>query len=115
MWFFITTLSLLCWIEIRLYLNKQKIMSVISEFTDRVNGKFEVIGTAIDGLVLDIDGLKKKIEQLQNSPGEISAEDQALLSSIENRTNTIADKLKLLDEATETVPTPDATANPPAE
>ncbi len=112
MWLLLTTLSLLCWIEIRLYLNKQKIMSVISEFTDRVNGKFEIIGNAIDGLVLDIDGLKKKIEQLQNSPGELSAEDQLLLNAIENRTATIAEKLKVLDEATETVPTPDEPAVP---
>ncbi len=112
MWLLLTTLSLLCWIEIRLHLNKAIIMSVISEFADRVNGKFNVIGGAIDGLVLDIDGLKKKIEQLQNSTGVISAEDQALLDSIENRTNAIAEKLKVLDEATETVPTPDEPAQP---
>ncbi len=112
MWYFLSILSLLCWIEIRQFLTKQTIMSVISEFAARQNEKFNLIATAVDGVTADIVLLKKKIEQLQNTPGEITAEDQALLNSIENLTNGVATKLSALDAATETVPTPDEPAIP---
>ncbi len=104
MWYFLSILSILCWIEIRLFLNKNYIMSKISEFAERQAAKDLVIANAVDGIVLDINWLKAKIEQLQNSTGEISAEDQAILNGIENRTNALADKLKALDEATEVPP-----------
>jgi uncharacterized protein YlxW (UPF0749 family) len=91
---------------------RKEIMSVISEYSDRVNAKFALIDEHVDGLVQDVAGLKAKIEQLQNSSGVISAEDQALLDAIENRVGGIADKLQVLDDATVTTPTPDAPTTP---
>lgn len=82
-------------------------MSVISEFGDRVTTKFGEISASVDGIVADVTLLKAKIEQLQNSSGVISAEDQALLNSLENIVGGIASKVKALDDQTTTVPTPE--------
>ncbi len=82
-------------------------MSVISDFAARVTEQFASIDSAVDGVVADVTALKAKIEQLQNSSGEISASDQVLLNSIENITGQLASKVKALDEATVTTPTPD--------
>lgn len=82
-------------------------MSIISDFAARVAEQFTAIDGAVDGVVADVAALKTKIEQLQNSAGEVTAEDQALLNSIENITGRLAAKVKALDEATVTTPTPD--------
>ena len=87
-------------------------MSVISDFAARVTEQFAAINSAVDGVVGDVAALKTKIEQLQNSSGTISAEDQALLNSIENITGSLATKVKALDDATVTTPTPDEPTNP---
>lgn len=79
-------------------------MSAISDYAQRVNTVFDSIGQAVDGIVADIDFLKKKIEDLQNSSGQITPEDQALLDAIEARANTVASKVKALDEATAALP-----------
>lgn len=84
-----------------------KIMAeAISSFAARVNTSFDKIGASVDGLVGDVDTLKKKIEELQNSSGSITPEDQALLDAIEARANTVGDKLAALDAATENAPAP---------
>lgn len=82
-------------------------MSVISDFSARVSEQFAAIDTAVDGVVADVAALKAKVEQLQNSAGQVTAEDQALLNSIENITGRLATKVKALDDATVTTPTPD--------
>lgn len=87
-------------------------MSVISDFAARVTQQFADINTEVEGITGDITSLKAKIEQLQNSTGEISAEDQALLNSIENLAGNVATKLKGLNEATAVTPTPDEPTNP---
>jgi hypothetical protein len=48
----------------------------------------------------DVAFLKKTIEDLQNSSGGISPEDQALLDAAEARIGTIAEKLVALDSET---------------
>ena len=111
MWVYFLILAV-GWFELRLLTQRKHIMSVISDFADRVTQQFANINSAVDGVVGDIDALKKKIEQLQNSSGEISAEDQALLNSIENITGNLAAKVKALDDATVTTPTPDEPTNP---
>lgn len=81
-------------------------MSKISEFGDTVNTRFDELGTAVDGVAADVEFLKKEIERLQNTPGPISAEDQATLDGIQARANALSDKVKALDAATEQPPVP---------
>lgn len=78
----------------------------IKKFADEVNARFDEIGTAVDGVVDDVAYLKQKIDELQNNPGPISPEDQAILNDLQARVNVTADKLKALDSATERPPTP---------
>lgn len=99
---------------------KETIMSVLSEFANRVDAKFTTISDAVDGIVAsqtgltgDVAGLKALIKQLQDSPGGVTPEDQALLDALEAKINTTSDKvtatataLAALDAETEEVPTP---------
>lgn len=61
---------------------------------------------AIGGLTADVAGLKAEIERLQNTPGPITPEDQALLDSIQARADGIATRLEALDAQTEARPEP---------
>lgn len=83
-------------------------MSAISTFSDSVNNAFDTLGNSVEGITADITDLKKQIEALQNSAGQISAEDQALLDGIQARATAIADKVKALDALTEQPPVPPA-------
>ena|SRR5688572_196002 len=82
------------------------IMSAISEYSSRVGTAFDSISTAVDGVVADVDFLKTKIQELQNTTGAITPEDQALLDAIEARASQIASKVQALDQATESAPEP---------
>lgn len=75
-------------------------MSAISEFADRLSAHNDKIDTAISGLQSDIAALTDKIEELQNSAGTITPEDQALLDEIESRAAKVSDKLEALDAIT---------------
>jgi len=104
---------------------ERRVMSVISEYNDRVIAQFTAISSAVDRLVAsqvnltnDIGGLKEIIRKLQENPGPISPEDQALLTQgealiagIATRTQAVADALAALDAQTETLP--DGTTPPP--
>lgn len=79
---------------------EHKIMSAISEYAGRVNTAFDKLATAVDGVAGDVAFLKEKILELQNNPGPISAEDQAILDQLEARTAGLADKTAALDAAT---------------
>jgi len=77
------------------------IMSLaIQEFSARVNEAFGKISTSLDGVAGDVSALKDEIAKLQSSAGEISAEDQATLDSIEAKAVAISDKLSALDDQT---------------
>ena len=54
----------------------------------------------IAGITGDVADLKAQIEALQNSPGTISPEDQALLDGIQTRATALADKVTALDAVT---------------
>src|SRR5689334_11100133 len=82
------------------------IMSKISEFADRQNAFNTRLETAIDGLTADVQNLKALVEQLQNSAGEITPEDQATLDQLEARVRTAVEKAEALDALTENTPTP---------
>lgn len=77
-----------------------KIMSAISQFAEKQAAFNDKIDAAVTGLTEDIEALNDKIEELQNTAGEITAEDQALLDAIETRSDAIATKLAALDALT---------------
>lgn len=97
-----------------------KIMSAISDFAATVKTAFDQISDNVDaavtslaGLTADVQFLKDTIEKLQNNPGPISAEDQALLDAAQARAAQLASKaaalkdaLATLDAQTEEPPTP---------
>lgn len=83
-----------------------KIMSAISEFGDTVNARFDEVNLAVDGVAADVDFLKAEIKKLQDNPGPISPADQLILDGVQARVNTLADKVKALNDATENPPTP---------
>jgi hypothetical protein len=99
---------------------EKNIMSAISDFSAIVTTAFQQMGQGIQsisgsvaGLTEDINGLKALIEQLQNNPGSITPEDQALLDQAQVAANTLAadlniikDALALLDAQTQNPPTP---------
>jgi len=83
---------------------KLAIMSAISEFATRQNQFNDRIDAAITGVSADVDALNAEIVKLQNTPGIITPEDQALLDGIQARSQTVADKLEALDALTPPVP-----------
>ena len=102
---------------------EQKLMSAISDYATKVTESFTSIGESVDklvasadGITKDIAGLKAKIDELQNSPGAITPQDQALLDAsqsqaagVATRMKTFSDALAALDAATEEPPTPPTT------
>lgn len=79
---------------------ESNIMSKISEFATKQNTFNDRVDAAVTGLQQDIKTLNDLIEQLQNSPGEITPEDQASLNALEARGDAIAAKLEALDALT---------------
>jgi prefoldin subunit 5 len=78
-------------------------MSAISEFGGRVVAQFTAIDAAIAGIRADVTFLKTKIEELQNSAGQITPADQAILDELEQRAAALSVKVAALDN--ETTPT----------
>jgi hypothetical protein len=62
---------------------ENKIMSKISDWAANVGPKLDSIQTGLDAV-------QALVEQLQNSAGEITPEDQALLDQIETKVNALA-------------------------
>lgn len=75
-------------------------MSKISDYADAVDAHLTKIDAGIDGIVADVQGLKDQIAALQNSSGEITPADQALLDDIQNRVGALDTKITALDDAT---------------
>jgi hypothetical protein len=105
---------------------EEKVMSAISDYSTVVDATFTAIGTSVDeivasqaGITLDVAGLKEIILRLQNNPGPISPEDQALLDSgvakvtaLAGRVAAVSSALKELDAATEAPPRGAASLTP---
>jgi hypothetical protein len=85
---------------------ENRIMSAISDYAAKVNAAFDKLGTAVDGVADDVTFLKEEIKKLQDNPGPISPEDQAILDGVQARADTLASKVEALDQATERPPTP---------
>ncbi len=79
---------------------EHKIMSAISDFATKQNAFNDRIDTAIADLQGDVQNLNDTITQLQNSPGTITPDDQALLDAIQTRTEGVTTKLEALDALT---------------
>lgn len=76
------------------------IMSKISEYGDAVRGYFTDLNASLTGLTSDVAEMKALIEKLQNSPGEISPEDQKTLDELQALAKGAAATAKELDERT---------------
>lgn len=83
-----------------------EIMSAVSDYVSKIEGHFATLSVAVDGVTQDVADLKKLIEELQNTPGPISPEDQALLDASEAKLGALTAKLVALDAATTPPPAP---------
>lgn len=79
----------------------REIMQAITDYgdrqkahNDRQNAALAVITGALTGVAGDIAELKKLIEQLQNSPGTLSPEDQATLDAAQARSESATTRLE---------------------
>jgi len=93
---------------------EKNIMSAFSDFAakqktfnDRQSAAIESIATSVTGLTGDVKSLNDKITELQNSPGTITPEDQALLDDLQAQGEAAATKaegvaaaVKALDDQT---------------
>jgi len=97
---------------------EKRIMSAISDYAAKVNASFDAIeagvmaaNTSLTGLVDDVAYLKEVIDKLQNNPGPISPEDQALLDSAQARTDALGTRVEAFRAAIGTL---DAATDRPA-
>lgn len=72
----------------------------IVEYAAKHNAHIDRVDSAVTGLTADVEALNAKILELQNNPGPITPEDQAILDSLQARGETIAQKLEALDALT---------------
>jgi len=79
---------------------EHRIMSAIAQFAEKQAAHNAKIDTAIDGIATDIAALNAKIDELQNSPGVITTEDQATLDALEAKGAALEAKVTALDDLT---------------
>lgn len=92
---------------------EHNIMSKISEFAAQQEAdQTEMLGI-ITGLQTAVTTLDKLIEDLQNSPGQVTGEDQVALDRIQSASKALVEKLKAV-KADADVP-PGGTPTPPVE
>lgn len=73
-------------------------MTYVSDFAARHKEYADKMDVALAGLEGDVKYLNDKVNELQNSPGQINAEDQKILDEIEVRTRSVSDKFAALDD-----------------
>lgn len=95
-------------------------MAQVKDYVDRINTRFDEqsndaaeLHTAVDGVQADVTFLKETIAKLQNTNGQLTPEDQALLDQLEARVNTTSTNIK--DAATKAKALDEATSVPPPE
>lgn len=99
----VETNKVLCAIDkllLALKRTERRIMTKISEFAEKQAAFNNRMDSAVQGIVGDVAELNRKIEELQNSPGTITPEDQALLDALEVRGDAISAKLEAIDALT---------------
>ncbi len=67
----------------RVECKQEKLMSAISDFAASVQTGFDAVSADLDAIIAGIANLDALITQLQNSPGQITPADQALLDQIQ--------------------------------
>lgn len=84
----------------------QNIMTKISDFAAKqqahnsaVDAALDKVNTSVTGITGDISTLNALIKQLQDSQGQISAEDQATLDQLEAAGKALEDKASALSDA----------------
>lgn len=78
--------------------------AAVQKYVDAQTARNDSIDKAIDGLVEDEKASAALIKQLQENPGELSAEDQTALDELERRNQASLDKLQALDALNPVVP-----------
>lgn len=87
--------------QLKLVVEKlDSIMSAISEFATKQAAFNTQIDAAVTDIATEISNLNTQIAALQNSSGEISPEDQALLDGLETSGQALAAKVQALDTLT---------------
>jgi len=75
-------------------------MSAISDYAAKVTAFQDRQDAAITGVSGDVDFLVAEIKRLQETAGQITPEDQAILDGIQARAEAAAQKLEALDALT---------------
>jgi hypothetical protein len=73
-------------------MDQQQQQSVITDWADAEGVKLSGISTTLDGIAAGVLALDKMITDFQNSPGTLSAADQAALDAIQSASNDLAAK-----------------------
>lgn len=79
-------------------------MSAISDFAAKQTQFNDRLTAAIQGVAADVAALNAKIEELQNTQGSITPEDQALLDDLQTRGEALASALEAVDNLTPPAP-----------
>jgi len=79
---------------------EKSIMTKITDFAVAQKAHNDAISTSLDGLAGDIGTLNAKITELQNSPGQITAEDQALLDELQAQGQALETRIAEADALT---------------
>jgi peptidoglycan hydrolase CwlO-like protein len=82
-------------------------MATFTEFVALQSAHNARVSAGLQGISADIDSLNAKIQELINTPGELNAEQQAVLDSLLAQSGQIADTAERLDGMT-----PPAVPNP---
>lgn len=89
-----------------------RIMSTISDFVAKQQAFNDQQSTAIDDISTELKTLNDTVTALQNSAGQITPEDQALLDQIQASSQAVTTKLQALDTLTPpAVPAPTTPAS----
>jgi len=87
---------------------RRHVMSAISDFAAKQEEFNDRLSTALDGIAGDITELNDLITKLQNTPGVITPEDQALLDAAQVKGEALAKKAEDLDALTPPAPPAEA-------
>jgi hypothetical protein len=88
---------------------EQKIMSAITDWADKEDADLSGIKDLLNSIATGVVALEKMITDFQNSPGTLSAADQARLDTIESATQ----QLRSLAAGISTAPpSPNTNTNP---
>ena len=83
-----------------------QIMSAITDITDAVQANFTTLGSQLGAILTGIAALDTLITNLQNSPGSLSASDQAALNAIQTASAALVAQAQGISTAPPTAPTP---------